>query len=101
MASQRTPDLTMPDAAASDSGAAVAAASSDAPALRARSTRWIGGRTGTGLKYGIAFTAPFLALYVVFVIYPVVQAVWMSFHDWDLLGATRDFLGLENYERML
>ncbi len=58
-------------------------------------------RSGTGLKYGIAFTAPFLALYLLFVIYPVIQAVWMSFHDWDLLGATRDFLGLANYERML
>ncbi|MGM7697589.1 carbohydrate ABC transporter permease [Microbacterium sp. A84] len=58
-------------------------------------------RSGSGLKYGIAFTAPFLVLYLIFVIYPVLQAVWMSFHDWDLLGATRDFIGLANFERML
>lgn len=57
-------------------------------------------RSGSGLKYGIAFTAPFLVLYLIFVIYPVLQAVWMSFHDWDLLGSTREFLGLGNYERM-
>lgn len=57
-------------------------------------------RSGSGLKYGIAFTAPFLLLYLIFVIYPVLQAVWMSFHDWDLLGSTREFLGLDNYTRM-
>lgn len=34
-------------------------------------------RSGSGLKYGIAFTAPFLILYLIFVIYPVLQAVWM------------------------
>lgn len=58
-------------------------------------------RSGTGLRYGIAFTAPFLVLYLIFVIYPVAQAAWMSLHDWDLLGFTREFIGLANFERML
>ncbi|RZI90571.1 MAG: sugar ABC transporter permease, partial [Microbacterium sp.] len=70
------------------------------PSTRQR-TRSAALRSGTGLKYGIAFTAPFLVLYLIFVIYPVLQAVWMSFHDWDLLGSTREFLGLDNFERML
>lgn len=58
-------------------------------------------RSKAGLKYGFAFIAPFAVLYLVFVLYPVVQAAQMSFFDWDLLGSVREFVGLENYERML
>lgn len=54
-----------------------------------------------GLRYGLGFTAPFLVLYLIFVIYPVIQAVQMSFFDWDLLGSAREFIGLDNYVRML
>lgn len=54
-----------------------------------------------GLRYGLAFTAPFLVLYFIFVLYPVLQAIQMSFYDWDLLGSAREFIGLDNYERML
>ncbi|MCR2813670.1 sugar ABC transporter permease [Microbacterium sp. zg.Y1090] len=63
----------------------------------ARASR--GGKSG--LRYGIAFIGPFVALYVVFVLIPVVQAVVMSVHDWDLLGHTREFIGVDNYVRML
>lgn len=52
-------------------------------------------------KYGITFVGPFVALYLVFVIYPVIQAIRMSFYDWDLIGATRDFIGLDNFKQML
>lgn len=52
------------------------------------------------LKYGIAFTGPFVALYAVFVLYPVIQAVRMSLYEWDLLGFTREFVGLDNFVRM-
>lgn len=58
-------------------------------------------RRGSGLTYGIAFTAPFILMYVVFVLLPVVQAVQMSFYDWDLLSSMGDFIGLDNYVRML
>lgn len=54
-----------------------------------------------GLRYGLAFTAPFLLLYLVFVVYPVAQAIRMSLYDWDLLGSVREFVGLDNYVRML
>jgi multiple sugar transport system permease protein len=50
---------------------------------------------------GLAFLTPFLAVYALFVVWPVVLAVRMSAHDWDLLGFTREFIGLDNYERML
>ena len=58
-------------------------------------------RRRVGVKHGIAFTGPFIALYAIFVLYPVIQAVRMSLYDWDLLGYTREFIGLDNYVRML
>ena len=48
-----------------------------------------------------AFTLPFLIFYGVFILFPVVQAILMSFFDWDLLGSTREWIGLENYAHML
>src|SRR6266545_845289 len=50
---------------------------------------------------GLGFLAPFLAVYVLFLIVPVVQAVYMSGYDWDLLTATRKLIGWGNYTRML
>ncbi|MDR2974947.1 MAG: hypothetical protein LBV00_09625, partial [Propionibacteriaceae bacterium] len=52
-------------------------------------------------RLGIGFVGPFVLLYLVFVVYPVVQAVIMSFHEWDLLGSVRRFIGLGNYVQML
>jgi multiple sugar transport system permease protein len=49
----------------------------------------------------LAFIAPFLLVYVAFVLWPVGQALRMSFYDWDLLGFTREFIGADNYRRML
>ena len=57
------------------------------------------GRAGVGT--GMLFVGPFLLVYALFVIYPLLQAVNMSFYDWDLLGMTREWLGGENYVRML
>lgn len=54
-----------------------------------------------GLGGALAFLAPFLLVYVAFVVWPVGQALRMSFYDWDLLGFTREFTGAENYRRML
>jgi multiple sugar transport system permease protein len=49
----------------------------------------------------LAFLAPFLAVYALFVVWPIVQAGNMSLYDWDLLGYTREFVGFDNYRRML
>lgn len=47
------------------------------------------------------FLAPFLIIYVIFVVFPVFQAVYMSLFDWDLLAMDfRSFIGLENYQEM-
>ena len=49
---------------------------------------------------GWAFVLPFLILFTVFIIYPVVQGVWVSLNDWSLMGRLR-FIGLGNYQKML
>jgi len=53
------------------------------------------------LTTGLAFLSPFLLVYVLFVLWPIAQAVRMSLYDWDLLGFTREFIGADNYQRML
>lgn len=48
----------------------------------------------------LAFLAPFLVFYIVFLIYPFGLGVWISFHDWELVGSFREWVGLWNYEDM-
>ena len=44
------------------------------------------------------FLLPALALYVVFVLFPIVQAGHFSLYKWNGLTPLTDFIGLENYE---
>jgi multiple sugar transport system permease protein len=46
------------------------------------------------------FLLPFFVLYTVFVIWPVIQGVYVSLHKWGLMGKIR-FLGPGNYTRFL
>lgn len=57
--------------------------------------------TRGGFRAGMLFVGPFLLVYAVFVVYPLFQAVRMSFYDWDLLGMARIWIGADNYVRML
>jgi raffinose/stachyose/melibiose transport system permease protein len=49
----------------------------------------------------IVFLLPALALFLIFVIYPILQSVYYSLFDWKGLGAATDFIGLENYRGIL
>jgi multiple sugar transport system permease protein len=50
---------------------------------------------------GWLFVAPFLVVYVVFLLYPVIQAVLMGFFEVDLLVVDdREYVGLDHYVRM-
>jgi multiple sugar transport system permease protein len=49
---------------------------------------------------GFAFVAPFLFLYVLILIYPLVLGIALSLQRVDLFGGGR-FVGLENYSRLL
>lgn len=44
-----------------------------------------------------AFMAPFLVIFVTFVLAPAALGLWMSLHDWDFMLASRPFVGLDNY----
>jgi raffinose/stachyose/melibiose transport system permease protein len=43
------------------------------------------------------FLLPGLALYFVFIFYPVIQAIYYSLYHWSGLGPLTDFAGLANY----
>lgn len=48
------------------------------------------------------FLLPFLVIYIIFVIFPVVQAAYMSLYKWDLLAPhLSKYIGLDNYVTML
>ncbi len=48
----------------------------------------------------LVFLAPFLGLLLVFVLWPLLNAFWLSFHAYDLFGAPR-WIGLSNYQTLL
>ena len=43
--------------------------------------------------------APFMLLFFVFVVYPVLRAVWVSFTDYNVLEKA-NFVGLRNYQKL-
>ena len=45
---------------------------------------------------GVAFIAPFLIIFIVFLLWPVVEGVYVSLHKWTIFGKV-EFTGLENY----
>lgn len=50
---------------------------------------------------GLGFILPFMVIYLVFLVWPILQAVGLGFFKIDLLVLTdRTFIGLENYFRM-
>jgi raffinose/stachyose/melibiose transport system permease protein len=71
-------------------------ASASRPA-RARK-RW---RAGARWLLIVFCLAPSLALFFIFVILPLVQAVYYSFFNWNGLGPLNDFQGLKNYVVLL
>ena len=66
-------------------------------AIRAR-------RSGPGVRLRakwltvVLFLLPALALYVVFVLFPIVQAAHYSLFKWNGLQPLTDFIGLKNYQ---
>ena len=44
-----------------------------------------------------AFLAPAVALLGVFVLWPVIQLLWVSLHEWDILRDEMAWVGAENY----
>lgn len=49
----------------------------------------------------IFFILPSLLLFIVFLIYPILQSTYYSLFNWKGFGPAVDFIGLENYRRIL
>ena len=43
------------------------------------------------------FLAPFMVLFVMFVLAPIAYGLWISLHNWDFLLPGKPFVGLQNY----
>ncbi len=48
---------------------------------------------------GIAFSLPFLIVYLAFMIYPLLSGLYISFFKWDILSSA-SFIGLSNYKTL-
>ncbi|WP_131102669.1 carbohydrate ABC transporter permease [Streptomonospora litoralis] len=48
-----------------------------------------------------AFITPFFLLFGVFGLFPLLYTVWVSLHDWSLIGGNEGFAGLDNYVRLV
>lgn len=60
-------------------------------------------KSGRGLRanlVALGFILPFAIVYTIFIIWPVVQGLYMSAFKWGLMGKQK-FLGLGNYEKFL
>lgn len=54
------------------------------------------------LAMSIAFLLPAILICVIFIIYPVVDTFDLSFRKWNgMFGAAREWVGLENYKKIL
>lgn len=50
---------------------------------------------------GILFAIPYLVLFAIFLLYPLLKGFYMSLFDWNVFApSTSEFIGLENYVRM-
>lgn len=59
------------------------------------------GRVASARRWlvALAFVLPALVLYGLVVLRPLVDAVRISFYDWDGFGPPTDYVGLDNYRR--
>ncbi|MFK4068152.1 carbohydrate ABC transporter permease [Streptomyces sp. NPDC029674] len=84
------------------SAGATAPATATPRAVRATAERsTTGTRTGRRFQHGGWFVAPFLLLFLLFVIVPVLRGVWLSLTDANISGEGARFVGLDNYTEAL
>ena len=50
--------------------------------------------------YAILFIFPGLAVYLIFMIYPFLNTIYLSFTNWDGITDNKDWVGLSNYARI-
>lgn len=52
-------------------------------------------------KAALLFLFPSALIMVLFVFWPILESLRLSFFDWNLMEASRDFIGLDNYESLM
>ncbi|MGW2339918.1 carbohydrate ABC transporter permease [Streptomyces sp. NPDC001661] len=72
-----------------------------APATAKAATKSGTVRRKQGFQHGGWFVAPFLVLFCLFVIWPVVRGLYLSFTDANISGEGASFIGLDNYREAL
>ncbi|MER5989750.1 carbohydrate ABC transporter permease [Streptomyces viridosporus] len=68
---------------------------------RVRTAAGAGVRRGPGFQHGGWFVAPFLVLFALFVIWPLVRGLHLSLTDANISGEGTSFVGLDNYREAL
>jgi multiple sugar transport system permease protein len=63
----------------------------------AKAPRPGGARTGSRLTPYL-FLAPYLLIFVVFGLLPILLGVWLSLHQWDFQLPNKPFVGIDNYK---
>ena len=60
-----------------------------------RPRRWAHARSGP------LFLLPSALIICIFVLYPIIQSLWMSLHDWSMFQVTHPWVGLSNYAELI
>jgi len=68
------------------------------PLARASRVRTRGTNAAGGNRIAYLFLAPYLVLFGVFIAFPAIYGLWVSFHSWDLLLPNKPWVGLDNYK---
>ena len=55
---------------------------------------------GDGLS-AFLFLSPTLIIFGAFILFPVIFSFYLSFHEWNMFSADRQFIGLQNYIRLV
>jgi len=50
--------------------------------------------------YGVLFVVPALLIYLVFMIYPFLNTIYLSFTNWNGIAPSKEWVGLANYVRI-
>ncbi|MGP4113672.1 carbohydrate ABC transporter permease [Streptomyces sp. 4N509B] len=58
-------------------------------------------RLGRVFQHGGWFVAPFLLVYGLFLVWPLVSGLWYSLNETNLAGIDTEFVGLDNYREAL
>ncbi len=57
-------------------------------------------QTGRRNPIGYLFTLPYLIFFAVFTAYPLGFAIYLTFHNWNIVRPEQPFVGLQNFERL-